>query len=86
MKRRSIFKLACCAVAASAIEVMGWTGVPVIAESEENPDYAPTEYYDEYYFNPDALKRMFPQAKAFHTSSPTRYVFVDGKWQTKQMT
>lgn len=55
MKRRNLFKLACCAVAASAIEVMGWAGVAVTHDEV----YAAAEPpYSSLLFDPDMLFAM----------------------------
>lgn len=50
--RRNLFKLACCAVAASAMEVMGWEGVALVHEEVYAAAKPP---YSGLLFDPDML-------------------------------
>lgn len=83
MNRRSLFKLAACAIAASAMEVMGWEGVSPKVGAWEDAAYEMV-----LIFHPKAGKPigagLLPAGKP-NDYSPTgeRFDRVDGKWVSR---
>jgi hypothetical protein len=73
MKRRNLFRLALCAVAASAMEVTGWAGVAAKA-----PD---AMYETRMYFHPEVgkiFKVLYVSSSPF--THPDKWNRVGDKW------